>query len=293
MKKRVKYFAVMTAMVTALAGCGSGNGGSTDGDAAQGGKTAEEYIQYAVEQSEGIESMDVITDMLVTMRMGEESVEMVTRSEMSAFVDPYKSKAEVSTYMKGAEEQAIDMEVYMQEEEGTMHSYIYSEAVGGWMHEAMDMEEAGVYFEGNTMSIYLEGMQNVSITEEKEENGITIARIDGVLTGEEMEIMIEESGILSSSMTMGMSEDDIRALYQELGDLPLAMWVGDDGMVYGYEMDMKDLMQAIMNNAMSMMGGASEDGANQITIDVATVTMECSNYNNVADFSVPEEALAA
>lgn len=293
MKKGMKFFAVMTAMVTALAGCGSGNGGSADGDAAQGGKTAEEYVQYAVEQSETIKSMDVITDMLVTMSMGEETVEMVTRSEMSAFVDPYKSKAEVSTYMKGAEDQAIDMEVYMQEEEGTIHSYIYSEAVGGWMHEAMDMEDADAYFEGNTMSIYLEGMQNISITEEKEENGITIARIEGVLTGEEMEIMIEESGVLSSSMTMGMSEEDIKALYQELGDLPLAMWVGDDGMVYGYEMDMKDLMQAIMNNAMNMMGGASADAANQITIDVATVTMECSNYNNVADFSIPEEALAA
>ena len=53
-------------------------------------------------------------------------------------------------------------------------------------------------------------------------------------------------------------------------------------------MDMTGVMQSMMSKAM-----AGVEGGDSLTMDNVEITMDCSNFNNVADFEIPAEALAA
>ena len=83
--------------------------------------------------------------------------------------------------------------------------------------------------------------------------------------------------------------DELIDLYSDLGDMPITVWIDQaTGYPVRYYMDMTGVMQSMMSKAL-----AGVEGGDSLTMDKVEITMDCSNFNNVADFEIPAEALAA
>ena len=76
-----------------------------------------------------------------------------------------------------------------------------------------------------------------------------------------------------------------------LGEMTEYVWI-DEATLYPvkYEVDMTDIMDALMVNLVEAMGEQAQGMS--INIPKMKMTMECSNFNNATDFTIPEEAKA-
>ena len=100
-----------------------------------------------------------------------------------------------------------------------------------------------------------------------------------------MEEALAASGMESSAASMGMTEEQLKAMYGDLGDLPISLWIDEAGYVRKYEMDMTEMMQKIMDSSMEAMGMTEAD----IAIDIAktSITMVCGQFDQVGEIEIP------
>lgn len=279
MKWNKKFLAVAAAMAMAFTavGCG-GNAGSSDST------DVEALLTKAQETMDSVESMAMDMDMAIGMAMGEESIDMVTSAKILAVSEPLKMKMDMSVDM--GEMGSQSMQMYAEEKDGQFLTY--TNADGAWYAQSVTADSLAQYNAEGNMDLYLKNISNFSKTGEEDINGVTASKIEGVLTGDAMKEAIEESGVLSSVENMGLSAEDIEAIYSS--DLPLAMWIDADGYVVKYEMDMTAMMQTVMDQAMANAGEAAGDV--KIEISKTTISMTCKDFNAV-EVEIPAEAANA
>lgn len=279
MKWNKKFLAVAAAMAMAFTavGCG-GNAGSSDST------DVEALLTKAQETMDSVESMAMDMDMEIGMAMGEESIDMVTSAKILAVNEPLKMKMDMSVDM--GEMGSQSMQMYAEEKDGQFLTY--TNADGAWYAQSVTADSLAQYNAEGNMDLYLKNISNFSKTGEEDINGVTASKIEGVLTGDAMKEAIEESGVLSSVENMGLSAEDIEAIYSS--DLPLAMWIDADGYVVKYEMDMTAMMQTVMDQAMANAGEAAGDV--KIEISKTTISMTCKDFNAV-EVEIPAEAANA
>ena len=140
------------------------------------------------------------------------------------------------------------------------------------------------------MDLYLDNITSFTSSKQEEVNGTQATKITGVITGDAMEEAIAGSGLTASAQSMGISEEMMADLYDELGDLPISLWIDAEGYVLKYEMDMTEMMQKIMNESMKAMGASEEDLL--VKIEKTGITMVCSQFNAVEEIVIPEAALS-
>ena len=104
-----------------------------------------------------------------------------------------------------------------------------------------------------------------------------------------MEEAIDGSGLTASAQSLGISEEMMAAMYEELDDLPISLWIDGEGYVRKYEMDMTEMMQKIMAESMKAMGASEEDLP--VKIEKTVISMVCSEFNAIEEIEIPEEAL--
>ena len=104
-----------------------------------------------------------------------------------------------------------------------------------------------------------------------------------------MEEAIAGSGLTASAQSMGISEEMMAEMYNEIKDLPVSLWIDGEGYVRKYEMDMTEMMQKIMGESMKAMGASEEDLP--VKIEKTAITMVCSAFNEVEEIEIPAEAL--
>lgn len=282
MKWNKKFLAVAAAMAMAFtaAGCG-GNGGNAGGSDST---DVEALLTKAQETMDSVESMAMDMDMEIGMAMGEESIDMVTSAKILAVNEPLKMKMDMSVDM--GEMGSQSMQMYAEEKDGQFLTY--TNADGAWYAQSVTADSLAQYNAEGNMDLYLKNISNFSKTGEEDINGVTASKIEGVLTGDAMKEAIEESGVLSSVENMGLSAEDIEAIYSS--DLPLAMWIDADGYVVKYEMDMTAMMQTVMDQAMANAGEAAGDV--KIEISKTTISMTCKDFNAV-EVEIPAEVANA
>lgn len=279
MKWNKKFLAVAAAMAMAFtaAGCG-GNAGSSDST------DVEALLTKAQETMDSVESMAMDMDMEIGMAMGEESIDMVTSAKILAVSEPLKMKMDMSVDM--GEMGSQSMQMYAEEKDGQFLTY--TNVDGAWYAQSVTADSLAQYNAEGNMDLYLKNISNFSKTGEEDINGVTASKIEGVLTGDAMKEAIQESGVLDSVESMGLSAEDIEAIYSS--DLPLAMWIDADGYVVKYEMDMTAMMQTVMDQAMANAGEAAGDV--KIEINKTTISMTCKDFNAV-EVEIPAEAANA
>ena len=277
MKQKFKYFMLVIFAMMVFSGCGSSE------------KSATELIEKAQEEMTEITSFQAEVDMNVKMQMGEEEIATVTTADITAFVKPLKMKLDVSSSMENSGTPETIIQMYVQEKENEITSFV--NAGTGWYSQQMQGENFGQYRIYDNIIHYLATIDNPKDKGTEKIGDTSTVRVEGTLKGETMEKIIQESGVLSSVQSVGISEEELHEMYAEINGLPITLWIGDDGLVYQYETDLSELMQIIMDKTIELIGfDTSGDGMN-VLVQEANISMKCSEFNEVENFEIPAEVL--
>lgn len=266
-RKRLLAAAMTVTMAVAMAGCGGGNAKGAD---------AETLLKTASETMASVESYSADMVMNFDMEMGEEKASTEISAKMDAMTNPLKLKMDMATKVNGEEMQAIQMYAVQDGEKAT--SYVN---VGGqWASQPISVDDLAQYNADANMDLYLKNLSNFSATGSEKINGKDTTVIEGVLTGDAMKEALKTSGLESATAGMGMSVDEVASMME--GDMPVKMWITEDGYVMQYDLDMTALMQGLID-AMSQ----GQDAG--LKVSGVKVKMTCDNYNAV-NIELPAEA---
>ncbi|MBQ9091044.1 MAG: hypothetical protein IJY52_02095 [Anaerotignum sp.] len=270
-----KILAAAAAMTIFVSGCG-------DMDTAE----IEALLTQAKTTMATVESMAGEMTMEMDMGMNGETIETTTLASIRSQRDPLKMAMEMSMVMSDGTK-VDQMQMYAVEEDGHLRTYMST--ADTWYVETLELGELSQYNAEENMDLYLDHITNFKSGGQEDINGTKATKISGVITGDAMEEAIAGSGLTASAQSMGISEEMMASMYDELGDLPISLWIDAEGYVLKYEMDMTEMMQKIMNESMKAMGASEEDLL--VKIEKTAITMVCSDFNGVEEIVIPEAAM--
>lgn len=275
MKKMTRIAALLAAAVLTLCltACGGGQAGGGDPLAA-----TRKNIDAA-------SSMDAVMTMNMEMEAGGETVKTVTSMDMSMFNKPMRMKVEATTEAAGQE--AV-ISIYA-EESGDGSYTLYMNDGTSWYSTAATAEDLEQYEVGQIMSAYIDFASSLKQKGTETMDGVSAYKYTGVITGQNMQDVILESGALNSLSSLGISEDQMKEMLSGLGDIPVTLWITETDLYpVRYDMDMTGVMDGLMKAVLESLG----DQAQGLTMSVPemTITITCSNINSATDFTIPDEA---
>ena len=273
-----KILAAALAMTIFVSGCGGSQVDTAEVDT---------LLAQAKNTMETVESMAAEMTMEMDMGMNGETIETTTLASIRSQQNPLTMAMEMSMVMSDGTE-VDQMQMYAVEEDGHLRTYMSTADV--WYAETLELGELSQYNAEENMDLYLDHITDITSSKQEEVNGTKTTKITGVITGDAMKEAIAGSGLTASAQSMGISEEMMADLYDELGDLPISLWIDAEGYVLKYEMDMTEMMQKIMNESMKAMGASEEDLL--VKIEKTGITMVCSQFNAVEEIVIPEAALS-
>lgn len=279
MRKMNRVAALLAAVILTLAmtACGGGGGGQAGGN--------EDPLAAAQKNMDAAASMDAVMTMNMEMEAGGETMKTVTSMDMSMFNKPMRLKVEATTEAAG---QSAVISIYA-EETGDGSYMLYMNDGTDWYSTAATAEDLGQYEVNQNMSAYIDSASSFKQEGTETVDGVSAYKYTGVITGQNMQDVIKESGALNSLSSLGFSEDQMDEMLSGLGDIPVTLWISEaDLYPVRYDMDMTAVMDGLMKAILEGMG----DQAQGMTMSVPEMkmTMTCSNFNNATDFTIPEEA---
>ena len=271
--KRAAALALGALLAVSMTACGNGANKEESAD----------QIKAAMEKINAVESMDATMYMEMDMSVMGQSIETDTKMDMSCFNDPVKLKADMTMSMGSLG--SVSMSIYADATDGDYTIYMFDGS--SWTTQAADASQLGQYDAQQSMDLYLSSGAEYDHAGTEDINGSTADKYTGIIRGDALAEVMKASGATSSmETTMGM---DLEELYSDLGDMPITVWIDQaTGYPVRYYMNMTGVMQSMMKKAL-----AGVEGGDSLTMDKVEITMDCSNFNNVADFEIPAEALAA
>lgn len=323
MKKKFLALFLTATLAVSVTACGSDDSKSTsapadtktEADAGQETKEAEETKDTAKEETkdapaeapaevddpleEALKRMAEITSMEMEMVMNmdmsveadgeKQSIESVTVMDMECMTDPLKIKMEMDMDMGAAG--SMSMSIYGDvDEDGNFMMYMFDGASWSAAPVAeVDMEaynaQASMEAQIGDTSVYtLEGTEKL--------NGADTYKYSYAMEGDEMKEAINSAGALDSLASLGISQSDAYSMLDGLGEVVTYVWVDAETLYpVQYEMDMTEVMDALMAAIVEAMGEEAEGIS--MHISKLEMTMTCSNFNAISDITVPAEALAA
>ena len=272
-----KLLAAVAAMTIAVSGCGG-----SQMDTAE----IEALLAQAKETMASVESMAAEMTMEMDMGMNGEVLETTTVANIRTQQNPLKMQMDMSMLMSDGTE--IDqMQMYAVEQDGHLHTYMSS--MDTWYAETLELGQLDQYNAEENMDLYLDNITSMKAEGEEDINGAKAMKISGIITGDAMEEAIAGSGLTASAESMGITEEMLAAVYQELKDLPVSLWIDAEGYVVKYELDMTEMMQKIMDASMKAMGAAESDIS--MDIEKMMISMICSEFNAVEEIIIPADAM--
>ena len=278
-----KIFVAAAAAVMTFSAAGCGGGGSVMETAA-----VEELLTLSQETMATVESMAAEITMEMDMAMGEEAIETTTVANILTKQDPMQMQMDMYVVMEDGSE-AQQMMMYAEEAEGKLRTYMYS--ADTWYAQTMEIGDLGQYDAEASMELYLNNIESFAATAEEDINGTKTTRIEGIIARDAMEEAIQNSGVADSAASLGVTEEQMQEMYADMGDLPIVLWIDAEGYVLKYEMDMTEMMQKIMDTAMGAVGETETEPS--VSITKTSISMICSDFNNVEEIVIPAEAKSA
>ena len=132
---------------------------------------------------------------------------------------------------------------------------------GQWVKQSVSEAELAQFDAAESLELYLDSAVDFAEAGTEQIGGADATKFTGVIKGDKLYDVIEESGVLGSLGQTGtdVSEDELKAMLSELGDLPMSVWINADGYPVQYEMDMSQMIDSIVQNALEA-EGASRSG---------------------------------
>lgn len=281
MKKSVtKWLALALVMMLmiSLTACGGGGGNST-----------EDVMQAAQDALNEVSSMryDMVMDM--NLSAGGQTLVSNTTGQIAYNADPLAMEMKMTMDM-GAQGKA-DVLMYANQEGDDLVMYMSDGA--NWGKQVLaDAAQLEQYNAQDSMGIYLENIDSFKEVGTEQVNGSDAIKYEGVISNDALNEVMAASGMEEQLAQYGLTGDNAAAIYQDLGDLPVAIWIdSESNLPVKYEMDMTSMMQTIMTKIFENMDAATEDM--DLTVDKMFISMTLYDFNNVGEIEIPEEAKAA
>lgn len=272
MKKKIIALLLMMVMILSMSACGTKNGKNSIGD----------VLTKAQENSNNAKNMDVTGTLKMTMSAEGETLDMNMDMNMAIFTDPYKAKIGMTLEMGALGTQSTEM--YLITDADKYYTYILID--GAWYKQEMNKAAFESSVSGYNSTVYTDILAECEkdfTMSEVEENGKSLYKLEGKLTGESMKKMVEATGALDQLKDSGI-DTSVASAYENAGDLKMVVYIYKDTYeFYKMSMDMKDMMESIMNST-------STDASGTVTVDNCTMDMEYTNINSATEFELPEEA---
>lgn len=290
MKKRA--LAALSALTLTLSLTACGGGQQSTGDSGTDAMTPTERVAAAEEKMNALTSLsiDMTQDIGMSFAMADQSQElnMRTKMQMDVIQEPLKAKGTMQIDMGEELGGVQDMELYIMSEDDAAN--LYMQMGGQWVKQSVSEAELGQYDAADSLELYLDSAADFAEAGTEQVGGADATKFTGVIKGDKLYDVIEESGVLGSLGQTGtdVSEDAIKSMLSELGDLPMSVWINADGYPVQYEMDMSQMIDSILQKALEMEGAA--DQGMTMTVSKAAMSLTCSNFNAVEDFDLPAEA---
>ena len=292
MKKTKRALAALSALTLTLSLTACGGGQQSTGDSGTDAMTPTERVAAAEEKMSALTSLsiDMTQDIGMSFAMADQSQElnMSTKMQMDVIQEPLKAKGTMQIDMGEELGGVQDVELYIMTEDDAAN--LYMQMGGQWIKQSVTEAELGQYDAADSLELYLDSAADFAEAGTEQIGGADATKFTGVIKGDKLYDVIEESGVLSSLGQTGtdVSEDAIKSMLSELGDLPMSVWINADGYPVQYEMDMSQMIDSILQKALEMEGAA--DQGMTMTVSKAAMSLTCSNFNAVDDFELPAEA---
>lgn len=292
MKKTKRALAVLSALTLTLSLTACGGGQQSTGDSGTDAMTPAERVAAAEEKMSALTSLsiDMTQDIGMSFAMADQSQElnMSTKMQMDVIQEPLKAKGTMQIDMGEELGGVQDVELYIMSEDDAAN--LYMQMGGQWIKQSVTEAELGQYDAAESLELYLDSAADFAEAGTEQVGGADATKFTGVIKGDKLYDVIEESGVLSSLGQTGtdVSEDELKAMLSKLGDLPMSVWINADGYPVQYEMDMSQMIDSILQKALEMEGAA--DQGMTMTVSKAAMSLTCSNFNAVEDFELPAEA---
>lgn len=292
MKKTKRALAALSALTLTLSLTACGGGQQSTGDSGTDAMTPTERVAAAEEKMSALTSLsiDMTQDIGMSFAMADQSQElnMSTKMQMDVIQEPLKAKGTMQIDMGEELGGVQDVELYIMSEDDAAN--LYMQMGGQWIKQSVTEAELGQYDAADSLELYLDSAVDFAEAGTEQIGGADATKFTGVIKGDKLYDVIEESGVLGSLGQTGtdVSEDELKAMLSELGDLPMSVWINADGYPVQYEMDMSQMIDSIVQNALEAEGAA--DQGMTMTVSKAAMSLTCSNFNAVDDFELPAEA---
>ena len=238
---------------------------------------------------------DMVMDMSISVSAGEgtepQTMDTAMNMHFVAFSDPMKVKASVDMSdllgQTGGEPGELTVDTYVVEKDGMY--YVYNNTGGTWTTDTLELGELGQLNPQDNLQMYIDNASSFKkLGEETLDSGAKAVKYSGVITSESLDKVMAASGMAANMDQMGM-DIDWEALYTEMGDMPVSIWIDEAGYPVRYEMDMTQMMNTVFNRVMEQLG--DEATGYTMTAEKVYISMNMSNYGAAADFELPPEAV--
>ena len=258
------------------------------GLSACGGNDASEAIVKAQEAMADVQSMTYQTVMEMDLSADGDSVSMSVSADVSAIVDPLALEMAMSLDM--GELGTLDYTSYMVSGDDALTMYSCLDMGDGptWIREDVtDMTSLSQYDAKASLDLYLKSAQSFREVGAETVGDYEAVRYDGVIKGDDLDEVLETSGVLEQLSNLGIEES--ADLLTDIGDLPISIWIDQaTSFPVKYEMDMSALMQTMLGKM-----AETDESVSGITVDKLIVSMVVTGVDCVDEIVVPEEALTA
>ena len=310
MKKKLTRFVSLICIALFLTGALFLAGCSGDSEQSSGGtdgKSAEEIATDAFNNLEAAKNYDIDMNMLMSMEMMGQKMDIVMKGEGSFFTDPMKMKMNMNMDMGDmgmGEEVAIDMETYFLQEG---NDYVmYTGVMGMWTKTTFPEDQLSTQMmqmsPADSMNLYMENLKEAVKEGEEKIGNANTEKIKLVASGDIFKELMDSMNMDDLGLTAPMDSFTADAI-RNIGDLTYYIWVDKaDSSLVKVQMDLSSAMHsmgALMtgDNAMPEMDEMSdmEKEVLKQTFENMTVIVDYSikNVNKAADFTLPEAAANA
>ena len=313
MKKKLTRFMSLICVALFLTGALFLAGCSGDGEQASestAGKSAEEIATTAFTNLEAAKNYDIDMNMLMSMEMMGQKMDLTMNGNGTYFNDPLKMQMKMKMKMETGmdlgepmEEESID--TYFIQEGNSYVMYINS--AGIWIKSTLPEDQLSSQMmqmsPTDSMDLYMKNLKEAVNEGEEKIGDVNTDKIKLVASGDIFQELMENMDMsealgLDGSMD-GLSDDFLK----DLGDLTYYVWVNKaDSSLVKVQMDLGPIMRSLGatmtgENAPPEFADMSdmEKALLKQTFENITFTLDYSikNIDKAADFTLPEAAASA
>ncbi|KAF0091740.1 MAG: Uncharacterized protein FD141_1529 [Fusobacteria bacterium] len=248
-------------------------------------KEAENIIDRARESSTSIKNYDLDMTMDIDMKVMNQDILMLMNMESTNFIDPIKSRLEMSIDMGELGKQ--ESKSYTVQDGDVIKVYTYS--MGEWtLKEISGLKNMEDALANSNFKVFINNFDSFKEVGTDKIDGKDVVVYEGVIKGSSLSEVMKTSGLLSSLQT-DMTMDYEVVFGEDMGDMPVKFWIEKEtAYPVKYSMD----MSMVLNRLMTVIYAEAMPGTNgEVNVSKCLVEMTMKNINKAEDFKIPEEVL--